>query len=197
MNISLFAPWTEIFSGLVVGVIFGFLLRKAHVTRFNVIVSQLLLLDFTVMKVILTAIASGSLMVQALILLNAGISLEISSTTLMASLLGGGLFGVGMALMGYCPGTGVGALADGARDMWFGVLGMIAGAGLYAEAYPWILQHIKPASALTKATLAEYFGVSPWILTLGVLLALIALYFFDKRRCCGIQSGSLLGSGPK
>lgn len=46
MNISLFAPWNEILSGLIVGVIFGFLLRKAHVTRFNVIVSQLLLLDF-------------------------------------------------------------------------------------------------------------------------------------------------------
>jgi hypothetical protein len=41
-----------------------------------------------------------------------------------------GLVGAGMALIGYCPGTGIAAFGDGSRHAWAGVLGMLAGAAL-------------------------------------------------------------------
>lgn len=164
MDIALMTSGTEILSGLFVGILFGFLLRKAHVTRFAVIVGQLLLRDFTVMKVMMTAVILGSAAVYALHSFDPGLVLEISSTTLASAVLGGAIFGFGMAILGFCPGTAVGALGDGAKDMRWGLLGMIVGAGLYAEAFPWIQAHIKPSSALVKTTLPEYFGISPWVI---------------------------------
>ena len=151
MVTALFAPWTELLSGLLVVTVFGFLLRKAYVTRFPVIVGQLLLKDFTVMKVMMTAIAFGSLGIYLL----PHSSLLIDPTPLAGALIGGGIFGVGMAVMGFCPGTGIGALADGSRDMWFGVLGMIVGAGIYAE-----LSTALNFGVGDQSTLEDVLGVS-------------------------------------
>jgi len=173
------APESTLLSGLFVGIIFGFLLRKALVTRFDVIVGQMLLRDFTVMKVIMTAIAFGSIGIYALHAWYPELPWIISKATILSTVIGGGIFGIGMSLMGYCPGTGMGALADGAQDMWFGMLGMIAGAALYAELFPWITAHIKPTESFTKITLPEYFNVSPWIVIAAVFCALGGLALFD------------------
>lgn len=45
--------------GYVFGIIFGFLLHKGGVTKFDVIVGQLLLTDFTVLKIMLSAVVTG------------------------------------------------------------------------------------------------------------------------------------------
>ncbi|NGX53197.1 MAG: hypothetical protein KR126chlam5_01510, partial [Candidatus Anoxychlamydiales bacterium] len=63
----IFESFTKLISGALGGFAFGFLLRKAHVTRFNVIVKQLLLKDFTVMKVIFTAIIVGAVGIYAML----------------------------------------------------------------------------------------------------------------------------------
>jgi len=172
----------ELLSGLMVGIGFGFLLRKGHVTRFNVIVGQLALKDFTVMKIILTAIAAGSVGMYALMTWFPGYEFMIAPTTLLAAAVGGGIFGIGMAVMGYCPGTGVAALADGAHDMWFGVLGMITGAALYAQNYTWITGKLKPACCMTTATLSHYFGMSPWVVIALIAFGLYALSFLPDSR---------------
>ena len=166
MEITLFAPWTELLSGLLVGVAFGFLLRKAFVTRFSIIVGQLMLKDFTVMKVMMTAIAFGSLGIYLL----PGTSLLIGPSPLAGALIGGGIFGVGMALMGYCPGTGMGALADGSRDMWFGLLGMITGAGIYAELFD-----VVDFGQGCESTLHQDFGISHWPIIVILLIIVFAL----------------------
>jgi uncharacterized protein len=180
MNTVLFAPWHELIGGLFVGIIFGFLLRKGYVTRFNVIVNQLLLKDFTVMKIMLTAIAFGSLGIYSLLYLFPTKELIINSTTLLTALLGGGIFGIGMAIMGFCPGTAVGALADGARDMWFGFLGMIVGAAVYAESFGWITKNIKPFAAISKKTLPMIFDISPWFIIGLIFCGLFVLLLFDR-----------------
>lgn len=167
MEIALFAPWTKLLSGLFVGILFGFILRKAYVSRFPVIVGQLLLRDFTVMKVMMTAIALGSVGIYLL----APEHLMIDPAPLWGALIGGGIFGVGMAVMGFCPGTGVAALADGARDMWFGLLGMVVGAGIFAEIAPLIDRGVPDDS-----TLSEVFGVSPWVIIPVLLIIVAALY---------------------
>ena len=45
--------------GLVTGIVFGFFLQKAGVTDYDVIIAQLLLIDFTVAKVMLSAVITG------------------------------------------------------------------------------------------------------------------------------------------
>ena len=59
-NVALFDNLFSVITAVISGLVFGFLLRKAYVTRFDTIVNQLILKDFTVMKVIFTAITVGS-----------------------------------------------------------------------------------------------------------------------------------------
>ena len=48
--------------GFAAGILFGFLLQKGGVTNYNVIIGQLLLTDFTVVKVMLSAIQMGTIL---------------------------------------------------------------------------------------------------------------------------------------
>ena len=169
----------ELLTGLITGIAFGFLLRKGHLTRFSVIVNQLRLKDFTVMKVMMTAVLSSGAGFAILCYLQPETVPLIDKTTLFATAVGGGIFGVGMAIVGYCPGTGIGAIADGAKDMWFGLLGMIVGAGIYAESYAWIEQTIKPESEMMNITLPEFFGIPAWLILCPLIL--LASIFVKKQ----------------
>jgi hypothetical protein len=118
--------------GLVFGIVFGFLLQKGGVARYEVLMGQFFLTDFTVMKVILTAIVVGMVGVFALHALGL-VKLHVKPTRYAANIAGGLVFGVGMALLGYCPGTGAAALGQGNYDAIAGMLGLMAGSYLYAE----------------------------------------------------------------
>ena len=51
----------QLFIGLLTGILFGFLLQKGGVTKYDVIINQLLLIDFTVVKIMLSAVVTGML----------------------------------------------------------------------------------------------------------------------------------------
>ena len=55
-----------VIGGVLTGLFFGFLLQKGHVTRYNVIVGQFLFADFTVLKIMLTAIVTGAIGIYAM-----------------------------------------------------------------------------------------------------------------------------------
>lgn len=173
----LFAPLPTLLSGAFAGFLFGFLLRKAHVTRFNVIVSQLLLRDFTVLKVIMTAIVVGSVGIYGMHGLGLIEAPALSTSSLQAVGLGGLIFGVGMATLGYCPGTGIAALGDGSRDMIFGLIGMLTGAALYAEAYPWLSKKLTLTTKHTP-TLFSLAKTSPWMMIGALAIFALLLFFF-------------------
>ena len=118
--------------GFVFGVVFGFLLQKGGVAKYEVLLGALRLTDFTVMKVMLTAIAVGMVGIFGMHALGL-VKLHVKPTRYAANVVGGLLFGVGFALIGYCPGTGAAALGQGNYDAIAGILGLIAGSHLYAE----------------------------------------------------------------
>lgn len=118
--------------GLLFGLAFGFLLQKGGVAKYHVLIGVLLLEDFTVIKVMLSAIVVGMVGVFALYWLGL-VKLHIKPTRYAANILGGLLFGVGFALLSYCPGTGAAALGQGNFDAVAGVLGLLVGSYLYAE----------------------------------------------------------------
>ncbi len=157
---------------IISGLIFGFLLRKAAVCRFDTIVNQLLLKDFTVMKVILTAIVTGSIGLYTLRYLGIIPSLMLSKTPIMMTAIGGVIFGLGMSLAGYCPGTGIAAIADGSRDMIYGMIGMITGALLFNEISPWVAPYLKTKDVYYQKTLSYAFATTD----LTVILALIIFW---------------------
>ena len=171
-----FADPTTLALGATTGFVFGFLLQKGGVTRFNVIVNQFRLVDFTVLKVMLTAIIVGGLGIYAMHAMGMGFTLHIKATALLANSLGGLIFGVGMVVLGYCPGTAVAAIGDGSRHAIVGVLGMLFGAAIYAELYPWLTAHVLKVGDLGKITLASQLGVSPFVILIP--LAIFAFFLF-------------------
>lgn len=122
----------QLLLGLVFGVVFGFLLQKGGVAKFEVLIGSLLLTDFTVMKIMLTAIVVGMVGVFSMHALGL-VKLHVKPTRYASNILGGLLFGAGFALIGYCPGTGAAAVGQGNFDAIAGVLGLVAGSHLYAE----------------------------------------------------------------
>ncbi len=164
MEWKLFLPLPLFLLSICSGFIFGFLLRKGNVVRFDVIVRQLLLKDFTVMRVILTAIFVGSLAIYSLDSLGMVPQFRLTKIPLLYSALGGGIFAIGMSLSGYCPGTMVAAVADGAKDMIWGVVGMLAGAALYNKASVYLHTFTDTHDAFYQQTLHSYLGVSPFLI---------------------------------
>jgi len=162
--------------GLLTGIVFGFLLQRGGVTRYRVIVGQFLWKDHTVLKVMLTAVAVGAIGIWALHGLY-GVPLHIKASKLAANAIGGIIFGVGMALLGYCPGTGVGAIGDGSRHAIYGILGMFAGAAIYAEIYPYIQDNLLQTADLGKITWIDLTGLSV-AMTVGIVVLLIAGFLY-------------------
>ena len=160
--------------GLVMGIIFGFLLQKGGVTSYDVIIGQLVLSDFTVLKVMLTAIITG--MIGVYLLRSLGLArLHPKVGSVGTSAAGGLLFGVGFATLGYCPGTVAGAVGEGSLDALFGgVTGILAGAGLFAAAYPTLQKSILSRGYFGPVTLPEVLKVRAWIVVLLMAVLLTA-----------------------
>ncbi len=126
------APPKKIISALIFGLAFGFLLQKGGVGKYHILLGQLLLQDWTVVKVMMTAVVVGMLGIFALHHF-AKVNLHIKPTRLGPNIIGGLVFGAGFALIGYCPGTGAAALGQGSWDALFGMAGLAGGSYIYAE----------------------------------------------------------------
>ena len=149
--------------GLVTGILFGFLLQKGRVLRYDKQLGALRLQDMTIVKFMLSSVLLGMIGVYWLVDLGLA-QLSIKPLILGANILGGLIFGLGWGLLGYCPGTSVGALGEGRWDALFGVLGMLAGAGLYAESYPYLKGNVLTWGNFGKITLPQFLGLNPWII---------------------------------
>ena len=167
--------------GLVTGIIFGFLLQKARVIRYDKQLGALRLMDMTIVKFMLSTILVA--MVGTYLLKDLGlIKLSIKPTILGSVIPGGLIFGIGWGFLGYCPGTSAGALGEGRFDAIWGILGMLVGAGLYAESYPALKKTILTWGDLGKITLPQIFGINHWMIILLFIAGGLFLFrWFEKR----------------
>src|SRR5512142_2572994 len=92
---------------LVFGVMFGFALNKAGLTRYSKIVNQFRFKDMTVLKFMMTALVVTMLGLYPLRALGWITFPSVPETYVVGNIVGGLIFGVGMALAGFCPGTAV------------------------------------------------------------------------------------------
>lgn len=168
--------------GLVTGVLFGFLLQKGRVLRFDKQVGAMLLKDMTIFKFMLSAILVG--MVGILLLSNFEIiTLSHKPMNVGALLLGGALFGAGWAIMGFCPGTSLGALGEGRWHAVFAILGMVVGAAFYAELFPFLKSTVLVWKNFGKLGLPEAIGISQLVIVPIFWVGIIALFFwFEKKK---------------
>ena len=90
------------FVPILIGIVFGFLLQRTQITKFETIVNVLRFKDFTVIKFMMSAIVVA--MVGLYLMIEAGmvpnILRYISPVRIAAIGVGGTIFGVGFALLG-------------------------------------------------------------------------------------------------
>lgn len=161
-------------SGLLLGLLFGFALEGAGFGSPRKLTAQFALRDFTVFKVMFTAVvvAAVGLWLTDLTGLRATSSLYIPTPFFWAIALGGALIGAGFALGGYCPGTSAAGLASGRGDALVFMAGMVAGTAIFAAAFDDLEGFYKAAEGQARQTVDQLLGLpAPVILVVLVLLA--------------------------
>jgi uncharacterized membrane protein YedE/YeeE len=171
---------TEHWLGLITGILFGFLLQQGRILRYEKQVGAMLLRDMTIFKFMLSAVVVG--MIGITLLGEIGqISYGHKTLNLGGLLLGGAVFGVGWALTGFCPGTAVGAVSEGRWHALFAIGGMLIGAALFAEIYPFLQSTVLAWKDLGKISLPQLLGISPWVVVaLFAGVSFGAFYLFEK-----------------
>jgi hypothetical protein len=168
--------------GLLTGIFFGFALQKGQALQYDRQVGMLRLKDFWILKMMFTAILVGMAGVYLFVDLGWG-QLSIKPTILGANIIGGLIFGLGWGLLGYCPGTAVGAIGEGRMDaFWGGVLGMFVGAGIYAEAYNFLKESVLKWGDLGKLTIPRILNVNHWMVILFLWVFVIILFRMLEKR---------------
>lgn len=168
--------------GLVTGVAFGFLLQKGRVVRFDKQVAAMRLKDMTILKFMLAAILVGTVGLHLLAQLDV-LAFKHKPMNLGAVGLGGILFGAGWAVMGFCPGTSVGALGEGRWHAVFAVLGMLLGAVVYAELYPFFKRTVLAWKDFGPIALPETLGLNTWaVIALFCAVCLALFVWFEKKK---------------
>ena len=117
------------------GFLFGAILQYAKLNRFDTISGLAILKNFAVIKAILVAIGVGAILISIEIGLGFA-SYHTKPLILGGIMMGGLIFGTGMAILGYCPGTLPISLGEGSLDALIGILGGLVAGFLYTILLP-------------------------------------------------------------
>ncbi len=177
------AAVSEIARALGLGFVFGWMLHKAGLTQYARIVGVFRLRDMTMIRFMLAALVVAAVILRAAVSLGLAQPQPIPPSFLVANLVGGLVFGVGMATSGYCTGTVVAQAGEGHLDAWVGGLsGLLVGAIVFGLLEPHLMPALTRMGALGHVTFASLSGANPWLLLLvfGEIVALV-LYAIRTR----------------
>lgn len=171
----------NLFYGLGFGIVFGFLLHKGGATKYDVIVGQLLLIDYTVLKIMFSAVATGMIGVYAMKSMG-WVKLSIKSGSVGMNVLGASIFGVGFAVLGYCPGTIAGAVGNGYLDaITGGLAGIVLGTWIFAIMYPRLRDGILNKGDFGDITFPSLLKVNDWVVVVpAITLIILVLYWIES-----------------
>ncbi len=176
----------NLFIGLFIGMAFGFVLEKSGFATAKNIAPVFYLRKLIVPKVMEAAVITAATWVVIFSLLGwiDFSHVYIPATYVWPYLAGGLLFGVGMVMGGYCPGTTVVAVATGKLDAVVFALGMIAGMLLYFELYSSIKMFANSGD-LGRFTISDLVGgnmfSSSYIVTIIMSISiLLFLTYLNK-----------------
>ncbi len=175
-------------SGLVCGVLFGFVLENAGFGSPAKLTGQFRLTDWSVFKVMFTAIvvAAVGLWAMRVVGLLAPDILFVPQALVMASAVGGALIGAGFAIGGYCPGTSMVGMSSGRLDALVFVVGLFIGTTAFAGFYGDTIRSMMAIGAMIDGdTFADVYGIADPVM-LGIMAAcLVGIFYlgswFERR----------------
>lgn len=187
----------DLFLAIILGLLFGFALNRAGATNPQNIINMLRLNDLHLMKAILFAIGLSSVALFGGLALGFIDPSNLSvKSAYVGVIIGGALLGIGFAIAGYCPGTGLAAIATGRKDALLFVLGGLLGAFAYTLSYGYIVDHtslldtIGGGSVMLAQTDNEKYpsllpSINGTLIGVGMGLVFIVIAFLLPRKLLG------------
>lgn len=167
---------------VILGIFFGFFLERGGLGDPHKLTGVFYLRDFTVPKVMFTAIivaATGIYLLSDLKILDMN-KVWIVPTFFWPQIVGGLIFGVGFVLSGYCPGTAVVSITSGRTDALITIVGIGAGSLIFAVLYPYI-EDFYMLSGIGGAMLPGILGINHWII-IAFLYVFAGIMFYLMER---------------
>jgi hypothetical protein len=179
---GLFGTYAGLLVGTLVGVAFGFALERAGFGRARNLAAQFYLTDLRVLKVMFSAIVTA--VVGMTLLAGVGVldlsQITVPETFLWPQLVGGLLLGVGFIVSGYCPGTGIVAMASGNLDGAFAIGGVMLGSLAFGVGYG-PLESFYKSGAMGAVRLDALLGV-PAAVVAAVVVAMAVGAFLGGEK---------------
>lgn len=171
-------------TALASGILFGYVLEQAGFASPCKLTAQFRLSDWSVFKVMFTAIivaATGILLLQVNNTFGST-GFYVPQAFLGATVVGGALIGAGFAVGGYCPGTSVVGAMSGRIDGFIFAAGMVIGTWLFSGAFDtdW-MQAILVSGKVEEKTLPQLLGISPWLVVFLMALMAAGGFALGKR----------------
>jgi hypothetical protein len=168
---------------LILGGAFGWFLERGGLGNARKLAGQFYLADFTVLKVMFSAILTA--MLGLFWLAKLGVvdvsRVYVPETYLLPQLVGGLLFGAGFVIGGLCPGTSCVAAATGRLDGFALVGGMLGGIWLFGEAFP-VVERFYDSTSRGTLTLPALIGIPHGLVVFGVVAIALAAFAAAGRR---------------
>jgi len=169
-----------------IGVIFGGIIQYTRVDKFEKIAGFAMLKDTIVPKMLFLTVGLASIGLYFMI--EAGWAhYHIKPIMWGGLLIGGTLFGISMAILGKCPGTGPVSISEGRIDVLVGAIGGLLGGLVFTLFYEDFFKPLMGENA-GKLILPEFFPGHEHLVVLifGVAVTLIAILipkveFFDEE----------------
>ena len=123
--------------GLLIGIMFGFILERGGFGRSDHIAPIFYFRNLRVSQTMVSAILTASTW-MIIAIYNGWIDFNavfIPNTYVWPYVVGGALFGLGMVMSGWCPGTAAVGMVTGKIDAFVFILGIMAGMWFYFDIF--------------------------------------------------------------
>jgi len=167
----------NILFGLAVGFLFGYILTRTGITKYPRVMGMLLLKDFKILKFMLTAVISS--MILFYLLGDIGVLKVVPKNLDWGKLVGGLIFGTGMGILGYCPGTMGARIGEGKKESILALFGMALGIFIYAL----MIKPVKGAflSSEINGDIFVQLEVNRWIVIIPAAILFSAIIYFVNK----------------
>lgn len=172
-----------------IGVIFGGIIQYTRVDKFEKIAGFSMLKDTIIPKMLFLTV--GLTTIGLYFMIDAGgAHYHVKPIILQGLIIGGVLFGVSMAILGKCPGTGPVSIAEGRIDVLVGAIGGLLGGLVFTLYYE---DFFKPLMGenLGKSILSDFFKGSEdmtaiifGLVVIGIAIAIPKVELFDEADLC-------------